>query len=547
MSHWEKIFVASSLFFIYLLGFCPISAEASGRVHYDNPLEAGADPYVLKHRGEYYRYFSMGDKVWVNKSHTLTDASLWNNAGATCVHTAVFDNRDNEESWNNAHLWAPEVHYINGRFYLYYCADNKYKPKHHLFVATADNPYGPFVDTGEALVTSPHGLLDGNNPAGSGLQDDAWAIDANVFVDNDQDSTIYITWSGPPHTCQCIRIAKMETPTKIDVNTIKTISLPERDWEKGDSSAEGLSSQPVNEGPFMFKKKNKYFIVYSASHSQTAHYCLGLLSTTNPLGEWVKEGPVFEKNTGEEMYGVGHNCLVKGMNGIDDVNCYHYKTGTAVTWDDRMLAMSAIEWDKGEPNFGEPYKQNQSLGKATRTDNFEEGRAYPADWEQVAPRLFKIENGQLIGDSRTVEGWQIGGMHDLQARDLLFEGNLKIIENGTASTYPKAGIYISDKEAKNFVALWMDSKHHCFALLVRERGVDRSWLNIWYPPADFDFNVYHAITITKNGQEVELKVDGNVRHSFSANFDEVQMYRSGVVLEACEAAVDGVLFTRLSR
>lgn len=50
-------------------------------------------------------------------------------------------------------LWAPEVHYIGGRYVMYYTASNTAAGGSAIGVATAPSPTGPWTDSGGPLVT----------------------------------------------------------------------------------------------------------------------------------------------------------------------------------------------------------------------------------------------------------------------------------------------------------------------------------------------------------------------------------------------------------
>src|SRR5436189_27057 len=72
-------------------------------------------------------------------------------------------------------------------------------------------------------------------------------------------------------------------------------------------------TMPICEGPQVLRRNGKTFIVYSASASWTADYCLGLLMNEtsdflNPAA-WKKQGPALQKTP--HVWGVGHCSFVK--------------------------------------------------------------------------------------------------------------------------------------------------------------------------------------------------------------------------------------------
>ncbi|HEX6557991.1 MAG TPA: family 43 glycosylhydrolase, partial [Longimicrobiales bacterium] len=126
------------------LATSPLHAQAP----YHNPVLQSpvgvADPFLLKWNGEYYLY-ATGDPITAYHS---TDLVHWDTIGA------VIGSSRAPEAWNQADVWAPEVVYRNGKFYLYYTA-SKASPDwrvgemaRRIGVGVSDSPRGPFVDSG---------------------------------------------------------------------------------------------------------------------------------------------------------------------------------------------------------------------------------------------------------------------------------------------------------------------------------------------------------------------------------------------------------------
>lgn len=116
-----------------------------GQVVYQNPVfgRSFPDPFVLKHRGQYWAYctgiWSDGLCFGILRSRDLVG---WEEVGGAMepLPDRPIDCR------------APEVTYSNGTFYLYYSAGKE--ERMHLRVATADRPEGPFHDTGRVLTNA---------------------------------------------------------------------------------------------------------------------------------------------------------------------------------------------------------------------------------------------------------------------------------------------------------------------------------------------------------------------------------------------------------
>jgi len=109
-----------------------------------------ADPYILFEDGVYYAYGTHSpDGIEV---YTSTDLQTWKFQGL-----ALSKVNTTEERW----FWAPEVYHKNGRYYMYYSANE------HLYVAVANSPLGPFRQQGTRMMQS--------------LLGDEKCIDSSVF------------------------------------------------------------------------------------------------------------------------------------------------------------------------------------------------------------------------------------------------------------------------------------------------------------------------------------------------------------------------------
>jgi len=232
---------------------------------------------------------------------------------------------------NSKNVWAPELHFINGKWFIYYAADNGKNENHRMWVleSETDDPQGAYRCRGC-------------------LETDGWAIDGTVLSLNEK---LYFVWSGWPGKVdgqQNIYIAPMSNSWTISGERV-LISQPTEEWERHEMA--------INEGPQILRRDGKLFIVYSASASWTMHYCLGLLEFTGEdvlnADSWQKIGPVFEKN--DYLWGVGHCSFVKSPCQTEDWILYHAKTEKKHGWLDRRIHAQQFNWhDNGRPNFGTP-------------------------------------------------------------------------------------------------------------------------------------------------------------------------------------------------
>lgn len=291
-----------------------------------NPIhDGGGDPWVWLHEGNYYYCYSRGNGVSVAKMsslHTLKPMG-------TTVYTAPKD------TMYSAEYWAPELHYINGEWYIYVAADDGNNHNHRMYVlkGTSQNPRDPFEMVGQ--ITDPS---------------NKWAIDGSVLQLNGELYFVWSGWKGDVNVAQNIYIAHMSDPCTIDSERV-CISVPEYTWER--------QGEPyVNEGPTILQHDGQTFLVYSASGSWTDDYCLGMLTLSgdDPLNpdHWVKQKrPVFKMKRGV-CYGPGHASFTTAVDGSVWM-IFHGNLVSGSGWNGRSVWLAPVMFDEnGKPDFGEP-------------------------------------------------------------------------------------------------------------------------------------------------------------------------------------------------
>ncbi len=237
-------------------------------------------------------------------------------------------------------LWAPEMHFLDGRCHIYFAADDGRNENHRMWVlaADSDDPAGAYKLAG-ALDTG------------------GWAIDGTVLAGAGGDRWfVWSGWPGKTNGCQNLYIARMKAPLELAGPRV-LLCAPEQPWER-----RGL---PICEGPQVLQCGRRTFIVYSASGSWTRHYCLGLLvheggDFLDP-GAWRKAGPVFQENA--HGWGVGHCGFATAPDGSDWI-LYHAKTSHGVGWADREVRAQRYVWHAdGTPFFGAPVSLAETFAR----------------------------------------------------------------------------------------------------------------------------------------------------------------------------------------
>lgn len=312
---------------VVLAATANLALTAADTLTFTNPVAAsGADPWVVQTNGAYYFCQSRGGRgVWVGKTARLEDlgrcdwAHVWSPPRGT--------NYSRE-------LWAPELHYLRGAWYIYLAADDGDNANHRMFAlkGTTQNPQDPFQFAGQLK-----------------LPDNRWAIDGTMIGITNQLYFVWSGWEGDRNVAQNLYIAAMKDPLT-PVGPRVCISRPDHPWEQhGDPL--------VNEGPEALWHGSKLFLIYSASGSWGDDYCLGQLTWNggDPLqpASWSKKPiPVFSRTP--DVLGPGHCSFVKSPDGTQDWIVYHAAKYSGAGWN-RNVRIQRFTWNPdGSPNFGTP-------------------------------------------------------------------------------------------------------------------------------------------------------------------------------------------------
>lgn len=315
---------------------------------FTNPLlPSGADPWSIYKDGFYYYTHTVGNRLVLWKTKSLSGLQ-------TAPQKTVFT--PPKGTAYSRQLWAPELHSINNKWYLYFAADSGRNEDHRIWV----------------LENSSKDPLEGEWTLKGKISDDTdkWAIDASVFRHKGKWYMIWSGWEGDKNGRQDIYIAKLKNPWTIDGKRVR-ISSPTLDWERhGDLNDKNNPPHvAVNEGPQFLRHGNKIFIVYSASGCWTDHYSLGLLSArsnSNLLDSlsWRKHPePVFKAAPESGVYAPGHNSFFTSPDGREDWILYHANEAPGQgCGGNRSPRAQRFTWTKeGLPHFGVPVKTGEAL------------------------------------------------------------------------------------------------------------------------------------------------------------------------------------------
>ncbi|MDF2439857.1 MAG: hypothetical protein JWN98_841 [Abditibacteriota bacterium] len=303
-----------------------------------NPLvPQRADPWCYKHTDGFY-YFT-GSVPAYNRIELLKAPAL---QGLAFAEAKVVW-RKHKQGPMSYHIWAPELHFIGGCWYLYFAAGRAEAiwdiRMYVLENSAADPTEGTWTEKGQLTTNW-----------------DSFSLDATTF---EQNGTRYLVWAQNDPAVKGntnLYIAEMENPWTIRGRQIK-LTQPEFDWE-----IEGFL---VNEGPAVLQKNGRIFIAYSASATDQ-RYCMGLLTASAgsdllDAASWEKSGQCIFRSCEESgQFGPGHNSFTTSADGMVDVLMYHARPYRKTVGDplydpNRHARVQPLEWTgDGTPIFGNP-------------------------------------------------------------------------------------------------------------------------------------------------------------------------------------------------
>jgi len=263
-------------------------------------IKQRADPFVYFHTDGYY-YFTAStpeyDRIELRRA--------WSVKGLADAEPLVIWRKHSSGpmSW---HIWAPELHFINGKWYIYFAAGRAEDPWWIRTWVLENTSPDPFTGQWEEK-----GMLE--------AEWDSFMLDCTVFENHGE---YYAVWAQKRQERQensALYIARMESPTKLALPQT-LLTFPEFDWE-----CRGFK---VNEGAAVLQRNGKIFLTYSASATD-ATYCMGLLTAKDGSDlldpkAWKKsEKPVLVTDEKKGIFGPGHNSFTTSRDGKEDYLIYH--------------------------------------------------------------------------------------------------------------------------------------------------------------------------------------------------------------------------------
>lgn len=252
-----------------------VSAATDG-----NPVLEGyyADPEIIfsERDGKYYLYPTTdGHTDWSGtyfESFSSPDLLHWQNEG-------IILDLERDVTWADRHAWAPAAaeRLIDGkyRYFYYFTAAQK------IGVAVAENPQGPFIDSGRPLIAfKPDGVTGGQE------------IDPDVFFDPVSKKS-YLYWGNG-----YLAVAELnEDMVSIKRETLQIIT-PDASYR---------------EGTEVFYREGTYYFLWSENDTRDEDYRVRYATAPSPVGPLhiPENNLILAKNPAAGIYGTGHNSVVR--------------------------------------------------------------------------------------------------------------------------------------------------------------------------------------------------------------------------------------------
>ena len=308
-----------------------------------NPIGEGADPWVLRDPNS--------DRYLWCQSEGNRAITIWTSPSLTSLGEKHVVWQAPDQGPYSQQVWAPELHYLDGRWHIYFAASDGDNANHLTYVLRSDgkDPLGAYQLHGPMATGEGE---DGKSP-------NLWAIDMTVLQHAGQRYALWSGWDAPGTDQQFLYIAPMKSPTELAGPRVRLCDNDDYLWER---TEERSDSRGLHEAPQVLQHGGRTFVTYSTAASWLPTYKLGLLELTgdDPLDPdaWTKyDQPVFRSTA--EVFGVGHSCFVPSPDGSQWWHVYHAKRSRRAGWQ-RAIFVQPFHFAKdGLPQFGQPVAAGQ--------------------------------------------------------------------------------------------------------------------------------------------------------------------------------------------
>jgi hypothetical protein len=448
---------------------------------YLNPVSRGfadtfADPSVIRAKDGYWYAYGTTDPLREGEGtrHIIPTARSSDLVNWTYVGDAFSESTLPGWAAPDAALWAPDIRYLDGTYYLYYVVTQTTVTPgpndNAIGVATAPTPTGPWTDSGDPVVDP--------RPGASGNPDDfKWTFDPSEFTDRDGTRYLYYgSYYGG------IFVTELSADGTEAVGEPTMVAIDNR-----------------YEGAYVVRHGRWYYLFASEANccaGPTTGYSVFAGRSESPRGPFVDRdgiplvasrvgGTIVVTPNGNTWVGTGHNAVVTDLAGQD--------------W----LLYHAI--DRRDPYLDEPFGINQRPMLLDRLD-------WVDGWPTVRAGRWASEGPQRA----PVTDWAVGGDVDLSGAascepavelvagrspaDYRAEADLRLRAGAAA-----AGLLTSWRSKRDYLVSWLDRGAGALVTdVVRDgRSLGRQASPL---PAGFRYDTWHNVAVELRGRELTVEV-----------------------------------------
>jgi hypothetical protein len=492
---------------------CVVLASGTGSAQetdgtYTNPVSKGfadtfADPAVIKAKDGYWYAFGTSDPLREGEGefHTIPisrskDLVNWKYVGD------AFDSPA-EVSWAapDASIWAPDIRYLNGRYYMYYVVTQTTvtdeQNDNAIGVATAPTPAGPWTDSGGPVVGPRRG--DSGNPG-----DFKWTFDPNEFTDSDGTRYLYYgSYYG---------------------GIFVTELSPDGERAVGEPTMVAIDNR--YEGAYVMKRGGYYYLFGSSANccaGPTTGYSVYVGRSRSPEGPFRDKegrsmtasrvgGSIVVTPNGNNWIGTGHNAVVTDLSG-EDYFVYHaidradpYLDGTDGV-NERPMLLDRLDWIDGWPTVRGGRWASENAQRVPVTDGpvndaFNRRTSLGRKWEPGGGAWRLVKRSDRSGFVRQQRANDKTALLVNEARvpdDARVEGDLRL-DRGEA-----AGVVARYADAENYTVAWLDRASNALVTDAVKDGESAGRRSAPLPDG-FAFDEWHNVAVEVRGTRMTAEV-----------------------------------------
>ncbi|WP_435831854.1 family 43 glycosylhydrolase [Catellatospora methionotrophica] len=452
-----------------------------------NPFADGwyADPDTVVY-GDRFWVFPTTSKSYAEQTYldafSSTDLVNWTKHANVLTKANV--------SWASYAMWAPAPIQRNGKYYLYFAANDIQNNSSlgGIGVAVASQPQGPYVDAlGRPLIAQ--------------FQNGAQPIDQDVFIDDDGQAYLYYGGWGHANVVK-LNADMISLGTHTDGSVYKEIT-----------------PAGYTEGPQMFKRNGKYYLMWSEGGWTGPDYSVAYAIATSPLGPFTRLGRVLAQDSAVAR-GSGHNSVVN-VPGTDTwYIVYHRRPLSETDGNHRQLAYDRMV-----------FNADGTIAPVTMRvrDNFADNNAY--GWRTYGGS-FAATGG------RYTAGSSLGGkaLLDTNFGDLTYDADVTVTSGGG-----DAGLVFrvtnAGTGADAYTGYYAGISPAGRVVLGR---VNNNWTQLAAPAMTVAVGMTYRLRVTAIGSSIKVYVDDMATPKISVTDGAYGTGATGVRVFNAAAAFDNV-------